>query len=296
MSFYEEQAANKRMTYALFAVFFVFLVVLGVLFSYIMDNYFISIAFFFFALIYMLVSYFYSGRIVAAISGAKPADPMRHKQFINVVEEMALASGMPVPKPYVIDDTAMNAFAAGRDPEHSIICATTGLIAKMNRAELTGVVAHEMSHIRNRDVLVMTMTSVLVGIAVLMSDFMLRMFLWGGVGSNRREGGGVAVVAIVVGLLLAILTPFIAQAIKFAISRKREYLADASGAQLTRYPEGLASALEKIKGDSEVLEAANKATAHLYIANPLKGQKLWFKGMFATHPPIDDRIAKLRAM
>lgn len=296
MSFYEEQAANKRMTYALFAVFFVFLVVLGVLFSYIMDNYFISIAFFFFAVIYLLISYFYSAQIVAGISRAKPADPMRHKRFINVVEEMALAAGMPIPKSYVIEDTAMNAFAAGRDPEHSIVCATTGLISKMNRAELTGVVAHEMSHIRNRDVLVMTMAAVLVGIAVLMSDFMLRMFLWGGIGGNRREGGGVAIVAIVVGLLLALLTPFIAQAIKFAISRKREYLADASGAQLTRYPEGLASALEKINGDKEPLESANKATAHLYIANPLKGQKLWFKNMFATHPPIEDRIAKLRAM
>jgi len=298
VSFYEEIKSNNRMTYFLFIIFFFLIIILGILVSLVTDFYLFVPIFGFIAIVYILVSYYNSDKIVTAISGAKPADEQQFKQLHNIVEEMALASGQPKPKVYVIHDTAINAFATGRNPEHSVICVTTGAVQRLNRAELTGVVAHEMSHIRNRDIKVMTMAAILVGLAVLLSDFMLRMVFWGGVGRGNRsgKGGALFIAALAIGIILAILTPFIAQLIKFAISRKREYLADASAAQLTRYPQGLVGALQKIKNDKEPLEAANKATAHLYIANPLKGQKLWMKSMFSTHPPIEDRIARLQGM
>ena len=298
MSFYEEISRNKRTTYLLFLVFFVLIFVLGYIFSFLMDSYIFVPIFGIFAIVYTLFTYYNSDKIITAISGAKQVTKEQQPKLHNIVEEMTIASGLPKPRIYVIQDTAINAFATGRDPEHSVVCVTTGAIDKLSRAELTGVVAHEMSHIKNYDIRVMTIAAVLVGLSVLLSDFLLRMFLWGNLGGNRdsRGGGQITIVAIVVGLLLAILTPFIAQAIRLAISRKREYLADASAAQMTRYPEGLAGALTKIKNDPEILEAANKATAHLYIANPLKNRKMWLKNMFSTHPPIDDRIAKLNAM
>lgn len=299
MGFYEEISANRNMTILLFVAFFILILALGAVFSLVLnDSIFVPI-FAVFSIIYAVFSYYNSDKIVLAISKARPATHEEFPKFWHVAEEMAIASGIPVPRLYVIDDTAMNAFATGRDPKHSVICATTGLLAQMNREELQGVIAHEMSHIKNRDILVMTMAAILVGLAVLLSDFMLRMFFWGGVrggGDRDSKGGAIMIIGIVVGVLLAILTPLIAQMINFSISRKREYLADASSAQMTRYPQGLASALRKISKDNEILEAANKATAHLYIANPLKGQKLWFKSLFSTHPPIEDRIAKLEAM
>ena len=294
LSFYEQVDSNRKMTFFLFSVFFFLILALGWVVSFLMDSYVIFPLFGVIAIVYILVSYYYSAGIVTRISGAISADKNEFKQLHNVVEEMSLAAGLPKPGVYVIRDSAINAFASGRDPGHAIICVTTGCLTRLSRAELTGVVAHEMSHIKNYDIRVMTMAAILVGLAVLLSDFLLRMFFWGGLGRSRdRNGGGIAIAAIVLGLLLAILTPLIAQVIKFAISRQREYLADASASELTRYPEGLASALRKIRDDSELLEAANKATAHLYIADPLKGQKIWFKGLFASHPPIDDRIAKL---
>ncbi|MFH1587067.1 MAG: M48 family metallopeptidase [Candidatus Diapherotrites archaeon] len=299
MSFYEEIEANKRMTYLLFIVFFFFILFLGIITDFIFSGGFFFVPIFgIIAIIYILISYYFSDKIITAISGAKPADPKKHAILINVVEEMSIAAGIPMPKAYVIEDTAINAFATGRDPEHSAICTTTGCLTRLTRDELTGVVAHEMSHIKNQDIKVMTMAAIMVGMAVLMSDFLLRMFFWGGLrgGGNRKGGGPVMIAAIAVGILLALLTPVIAQIIKLAISRKREYLADASGVQLTRYPQGLASALSKIRDDNEPLEAANKATAHMYIANPLKGQKIWMKSLFATHPPIDDRINRLTHM
>ena len=286
------------MTFGLFVVFFFLIIVLGFVVSFIVGSYFLVPVFGIIAIVYILISYYNSDKIVTALSRAKPADEQEFKQLHNIVEEMSIASGLPKPRVYVIEDTAINAFATGRDPEHSVVCVTTGCLSRLNRPELTGVIGHEMSHIKNYDIRVMTMAAILVGLAVLLSDFLLRMFLWGGLGRGRsREGGGaIMLVAIAVGLILAVLTPVIAQVIKFAISRRREYLADASAVQLTRYPAGLAGALTKIKNDSEPLEAANKATAHLYIANPLKGQKLWMKSLFASHPPIDDRIAKIRGM
>ena len=299
MSFYEEISANNRMTFFLFIVFFFLILVLGIAISYAFGSYLFVPIFGIIAIIYILVSYYNSDRIVVAISSAKPADEQQFHQLHHIVEEMAIAAALPKPRVYVIEDTAINAFATGRDPAHSVICVTTGAVQFLNREELTGVVAHEMSHIRNRDIKVMTMAAILVGITVLLSDFMLRMFLYGGFrggGKSEGKGGALIIVGIVVALLLAILTPLIAQLINFAISRKREYLADASAVQITRYPLGLAGALQKIMNDKEALEAANKATAHLYIANPLKGQHLWMKSMFSTHPPITDRIARLQKM
>ncbi len=298
MSFYEQVSANRRMTFFLFVVFFFLIIALGFVVSFLMGSYFFVPLFGIIAIVYILVSYYNSDKLITSLSRAKPADKQEFKQLHNIVEEMSIAAGLPKPKVFIIRDSAINAFATGRDPQHAVICVTTGCLSRLNRAELTGVVGHETSHIRNYDIRLMTMAAILVGLAVLLSDFLLRMFLWGGLARGRsRDGAGwLMLAAIGVGLLLAILTPFIAQIIKLAISRRREYLADASAVQLTRYPQGLAGALEKIKNDKEPLEAANKATAHLYIANPLKGQKLWMKGLFASHPPIDKRISRLREM
>jgi len=244
--------------------------------------------------------YFWSDKITLAMSKARPVEKSEFPYLYNVVEGLAIAAGLPAPRCYVIDDTAPNAFATGRNPKHAVICVTTGLLEKMNRAELEGVIAHEMSHIKNYDVLVQTLTVVMVGIVALMSDWMLRTFMWGGGGRRRsRErsgGGGAAAIFIVVGLVLAALSPLISRLIQFAVSRKREFLADASSAMLTRYPPGLASALRKISADTEPLEAANKATAHLYIVNPLKDYKKGLNRLFSTHPPIEERIAALEKM
>jgi len=243
------------------------------------------------------VSYYNSDKIALGISRARPARLEDHPHLYHSVEGLAIAAGLPTPKLYIIDDTAPNAFATGRDPEHAAIAVTTGLLGKLNRVELEGVIAHEMSHIANYDTRLMTITVVLVGTVALVSDWMLRTFFWGG-GRRRKtsSGGNAGAILLLVAVVLAVLSPIIAQLIKLAISRKREFLADANGALLTRYPEGLASALLKISGDREPLEVANKATAHLYIANPLKGQKGSFNKLFSTHPPVEERVAALRAM
>jgi heat shock protein HtpX len=245
-------------------------------------------------------SYFASDKIVLAISRARPVKKEDYPYLYNVVEGLAIAAGLPKPRCYVIDDTAPNAFASGRNPENSVIVVTTGLLQKLNRAELEGVIAHEMSHIKNYDILVQTLAVVMVGIVALLSDWTLRTFFWGG-GRRRSKdkssgGGNAGQILIVVALVLAILSPIIAQLLRLAISRKREFLADANGALLTRYPPGLASALKKLSADREPLEAANKATAHLYIVNPLKNIKGRVNKLFSTHPPIEKRIAELEKM
>lgn len=244
-------------------------------------------------------SYYASDKIVLAISRAKPVEKKDYPYLYNVVEGLAIAAGLPKPRCYIIDDTAPNAFASGRNPKNSVIVVTKGLLQKLNRAELEGVIAHEMAHIKNYDVLVQTLTVVMVGVIALLSDWILRSFIWGG-GRRRRSsgkgGGNAAAILVVVGLVLAILSPLIAQLIRFAVSRKREFLADANGAFLTRYPPGLASALRKLSADKEPLEAANKATAHLYIINPLTDIKGAVNKMFSTHPPVEERIAALEKM
>jgi heat shock protein HtpX len=252
------------------------------------------------AVIMTFGSYYASDKIVLAISRARPVKKEDYPYLYNVVEGLAIAAGLPKPRCYVIDDTAPNAFASGRNPENSVIVVTTGLLQKLNRAELEGVIAHEMSHIKNYDVLVQTLAVVMVGVVALLSDWTLRTFFWGGGRRRSREqssgGGNAAAVFIVVALVLAILSPIIAQLLRLAISRKREFLADANGALLTRYPPGLASALKKLSADREPLEAANKATAHLYIVNPLKNIKGRMNKLFSTHPPIEERVAALEKM
>jgi len=244
-----------------------------------------------------LVSWYNSDKMVLAISKARPAEKSQYPHLYNSVEGLAIAAGIPKPALYVIEDSAPNAFATGRNPEHAAIAVTTGLLDKLNRTELEGVIGHEMSHIADYDTLLMTVTVILVGTVALVSDWMLRTFLWGGGRRRKSTGGGqTGMILMVVALVLAILSPLIAQLIRLAISRKREFLADANAAKLTRFPEGLANALEKIASDREPLEVANKATAHLYIENPLKEHKGGVNKLFSTHPPVEQRIAALRSM
>ena len=243
--------------------------------------------------------YYSSDKIVLAISKARPVTKEEYPYLYNVVEGLAIAAGVSTPRCYVIDDTSPNAFATGRNPQNAVICVTKGLLEKMNRVELEGVVAHEMSHIKNYDVRLQTVVVVMAGVVALLSDWMLRSFFWGGGRRRSRErggGSGAGAILVAVGLLLALLSPLIATIIQLAVSRKREFLADASGAMLTRYPPGLASALRKLAADTEPLKEANKATAHLYIVNPLKNVKGAVNRLFSTHPPIEERIAALEKM
>jgi heat shock protein HtpX len=250
-------------------------------------------------LAFALVSYYSSASIALGISGAREVAQEQEPELYRTVENLCIGAGLPMPKVYVIEDSSPNAFATGRDPDHASVAVTRGLLQKLEQPELEGVMAHELSHIGNYDIRVMTIVVVLVGLAALMADFMLRLTYFGAGSrrSNRGKGGGAAA-AIVYGLALvgAILAPIAAQLIRFAVSRQREYLADASGALLTRYPEGLARALEKIAADPDPLETANKATAHLYINNPLREHASWLNNLFSTHPPIAERVRLLRAM
>ena len=242
------------------------------------------------------VSFYFSDKIVLGVSGAKAISETSHKELYRMVENIAIAGGLPTPRIYIIDDSAPNAFATGRDPKHSAIAFTTGIIDKLNKLELEGVTAHELSHVGNRDTLVMTVVSILVGTLALVSDMFLRSLWFGGHDRDSDSKGNA--IFMVLALVAAILAPVIATLIQLAVSRRREYLADASGVLLTRNPEGLATALLKISGDKEALEVANRGTAHLYIANPLKGSQAvgWLAGLFNTHPPVQDRVKALREM
>jgi heat shock protein HtpX len=248
--------------------------------------------------IYALFSYYASSRVALGVSGAREVTKEEEPVLVRIVENLSIGSGLPMPKVYVIEDSAPNAFATGRDPKHASVAATRGLLDKLDKAELEGVMAHEMSHIGNYDIRVMTITVVLVGLVALLADFFLR-WAWFGAGrrsGNRDKGGGGAALIAVVAILFAVLAPLIAKFIQLAISRKREYLADASGALLCRNPDALARALEKISSDHEPLEAANKATAHMYFENPLKEHASGLNNLFNTHPPVEERIRLLRAM
>ncbi len=303
MTHYDLIASNKRKSLVVVSLFMIFIVGVTYLMAY---GFGYSLDFVFYALIFSCVmafaSYWWSDKIILSISGARPATRQEFFDFYTVTENLVMSQRMPMPKLYVMEDSAMNAFATGRDPQHAAVCATTGILARLNRAELEGVIAHELSHVENYDTRLMAIVTILVGLVALLADWMLRMTAWGGGGRRNRDndsGGQLQMVFFVVAIFLALLSPFIAQLIQLAISRRREYLADASGAGITKNPEGLARALEKIGQDTEPLEAANKATAHLYISNPLKnvrGSKSWFAGLFDTHPPIEERIKALRSM
>jgi heat shock protein HtpX len=245
-----------------------------------------------------LATYYGGDRMVLAASRAREITHDDAPVLFNVVEEMAIAAGQPMPKVYIIDDSAPNAFATGRDPEHASVAVTSGLLEKLDRDELQGVIAHEMSHVGNYDIRYAMLVGILVGTTVLISDFFLRgLWFGGGRGGGRGGGGGyIQLIMIVIAIVLAILAPLFARLLQLSISRQREYLADATAVQLTRNPKGLADALQKISGDREVLEAANRATAHLYIVNPIKKFEKRARGLFSTHPPIEERIKILRQM
>jgi heat shock protein HtpX len=246
-----------------------------------------------------LGGYYYGDKMVLSLSGARPADRKRDFDLYTVTENLAIAAGIPKPKVYVIEDTAPNAFATGRDPAHAVVCATRGLLTKLDRHELEGVIAHELSHIQNYDTRLMAIVAILVGSLAIVADFFLRSLWWGGGRSRDREDRGqIGAIMMVLGIIFALLSPLIATLIQLSISRRREFLADASGALLTRYPEGLARALEKISRDPNVLHEATNATAHLFIINPFKEKNFgaWFAGLFDTHPPIAERIKILRSM
>jgi heat shock protein HtpX len=295
LNVYEQVDRNKQRStlIVLFFAIFVAIVIyfLGRAFGY--GSGFIGLALIFSGLT-SFVGYWYSDKVILAVSGARPADKQRDYKLFTVTENISLAAGIPMPRLYVIEDSAPNAFATGRDIDHAVVAATTGLIDKLDRTELEGVVAHEISHIKNYDMRLMSVVVVLVGMITLLADWLLR-------GSLRRRGsrddGGGAI--LIVGLLLALLSPIIGKLIQLALSRRRELLADASAVMLTRQPSGLASALRKISADPEPLEAANKATAPLYIVNPLKGVEGRvdrFASLFSTHPPIEQRLKALEEM
>lgn len=300
---YDRIGANKRTTWLLMAIFIIVGGGLAALIVLAMGAPIGLLGFVgIFMILYAVISYYVSTQVVLSISGAHEVtkdDGDQEREFVRRVENLCIGAGLPMPRTWVLEDSAPNAFATGRDPNHSHIVVTRGILNKLEPIELEGVLAHELSHIGNYDIRLMTLVTVLVGLIALMGDVFLR-WTWFGAGSRRNSrdqgGGAIAIVLIVVAILAAIMAPIIAQTIKFAISRRREYLADASGALLCRNPEALARALEKIAADPEPLEAANKATAHLYIENPLRDHSSFLNNLFDTHPPIEERIRLLRAM
>lgn len=280
---------NIRKTWFLMAIFLIVVIAICYVFSYIYDD--VSILYFgiIFSLVMNLFSYYNSDKIAIFTSGAKEAKEADYKELHRVVENLSITAGLPKPKVYVIEDEAPNAFATGRDPAHASVAVTTGLLATLDKTELEGVMAHELSHIGNRDILVSTVVVVLVGFIALISDIFIRGQFFRGRDSNKG-GGYIALI----GIALAILSPIVATLIQLAISRKREFLADSSGALLTRYPDGLASALQKIADSGKKLKRANHATAHLFISNPFGARtKGFLTNLFQTHPPVAERVAAL---
>jgi heat shock protein HtpX len=293
---YTQQSKNVTKTWMLMSVFLVIVIALGFFISQAYGNPNILYIFVVFSIIMNIVGYWYSDKITLSIAGAHSATREQYFDFYTIVENLSITAGLPMPKIYVIPDPAPNAFATGRDKNHAVVAATTGLLAIMNKTELEGVIAHELSHIGNRDMLLSTVAVVLVGFISIVSDMLMRMTFWGG-GRDRddREGNGIV---MIIGIVLAILAPILATLIQLAISRKREYLADASGALLTRYPEGLASALEKIASYKRPMIRQSTAIAHLYIASPFGSGSFGRKigTLFSTHPPVEERVKILRGM
>ncbi|MEI6659907.1 MAG: M48 family metallopeptidase [bacterium] len=293
---YTHQAENTRKTWLLMSGFLVIVIALGFIFSRLYGNPNILYIFVAISIAMNIVGYWYSDKIALSLARARPVTREEFFDLYTTVENLAITAGLPTPKIYVIEDQALNAFATGRDREHAVVAVTTGLLAIMNKTELEGVLAHELSHVGNRDMLVSTIVVVLVGFISIVSDILIRSTFLGGRRSNdKEEGGGLF---LIVGIILSILAPILATLIQLAISRKREYLADSTGVLLTRYPEGLASALEKIHKYERPMQARSTAIAHLYISNPLGAgspmQKL--NNLFSTHPPIEERIKILREM
>jgi len=291
-SFYQEIQSNRQRSVLVIIFFVIFIIATGYLLSYYFNSqYFLPIA-----IVYSLVSsfsgYFWGDKIVLTLNKAVPASREKYFNFYTATENLSAVAKIPVPKIYVIESPAMNAFATGRNPQNAVICATTGLLEKLNKTELEGVIGHELSHIKNYDILLMTVVSVLIGTLSILINLTSRRMLWGGDRDNdRREGSSIF---MIIGIVLIIFAPIIAQLIQLAISRRREYFADASSVALTRQPSGLISALSKIDADTTPLKEASTATASLYISNPFKKDKI--ASLFFTHPPIKDRIKALQGM
>lgn len=288
---YSHQSKNIELTWLYLSIFLLVVIGIGYIFAGLYGNssiLYIAVAF---SVITSFASYWWSDKIVLSMSHAEPVDRESNRELYTLVENLAITAGMPLPKIYIIQDEALNAFATGRNPEHGVICFTTGILARLSRVELEGVAAHELSHIKNRDTLVSTVVVILAGFISILADMFQRTLLFGGSrdSDNRNHGP-----LIIVGIILSLLAPLAAFLIRMAISRKREFLADASGALLTRYPEGLASALEKISADPKPVDTASSATAHLYISNPFKSGSLM--KLFMTHPPVEERLQALRDM
>jgi heat shock protein HtpX len=302
---YEQIASNKRRSALLVIAFVALIVAVGVavdlLIGYGVAGVVVALAF---AAGTALLAYWKSDAVALAMSHARPADPAQHARLHNLVEGLCIAAGLPKPRLYVIDDPAPNAFATGRSPRHAAVAVTTGLLEKMNRIELEGVLAHELSHVKNYDILVSTLAVTLVGVVALLSDFALRFLWWGGPrhrDDRRGGGGGPAAVLALVGFLLLLVAPLAARVMQFAVSRRRELLADVTGVSLTRYPPGLIAALEKLKEDTTVVHSSSRATAHLWIESPLartreEGRLAWLNRLFDTHPPLEERIEALKEL
>ena len=288
---------NKWRTILLVFVFLFLVSLMGVVFGLILGNLYLGvIAAVVIGMIYSFIMYRTGDSVILKMSGAKPVTKAEYPHLYHAVEGLSIAAGIPTPKAYVIKDSALNAFATGKDPQHASVAVTTGLLERLNRQELEGVLAHEISHIKNYDIRVMMLATVLVGIVTLIADFILYSFFFSGNNSDNDKGNA-HIIILIVGIALALLAPLIANLIKLAISRNREYLADTSGALLTRYPPGLASALKKIKSDPDPLvDKANKASAHLFISTPFRNKAGVMTKLFSTHPEIDERIKRLEAM
>ena len=290
---YTEQDKNIHKTWALLLGFLVVVIGLGWVLAQVWQSPAVLYAAIIFALMMNFASYWWSDKIVLKLTGARPAERERDWGVVTMVENLAITAGLPMPKVYVVDDPAPNAFATGRDAEHAVVAVTSGLLAILENEELEGVIGHELSHIGNRDILLSTVVVVLVGFVAILSDIFLRSMIWGGRDRDSRAGGAL----VLIGIVLAVLSPLIGTLIQLAISRRREFLADASGALLTRYPEGLARALEKISAQNMPLRRASNATAHLFIVNPFGAAGL--KGihkLFLTHPPVEERLRALRGL
>ncbi len=290
---YTEQSKNVRRTWFLMTLFFVIVIGLGYFISYYYNNPGILFVAVIFSLVMNIASYWYSDKIVLSISGAKPADHDTYTDLYHIVENLSITAGLPMPKVYIMTDSSPNAFATGRDKEHAVVAVTTGLLQILNKNELEGVIAHELSHIGNKDILLSTVVVVLVGFVSILANIFMRGGIGRGGRDNDSKGGNILAV---IGIVLVILSPIFAKLIQLAISRKREFLADSSSVLLTRYPEGLAGALQKISGSSIPMQNPNNATAHLFIANPFGlqaragsfGKKI--SGLFSTHPPVEERV------
>ncbi len=299
MTLYTQQESNIHKTWLLFTLFLIIVIGIGWLFSRIYND--PSILYFavIFSVLMNFIAYWYSDKIVLKMCRAVPVEKKNAPELYNIVENLCITAGLPMPKVYLIREKQPNAFATGRNPKHAVVAVTEGLLEKLDRSELEGVIAHELSHVGNRDMLLGTVIVVLVGFISILSDIFLRSSFFGGFRSrDNREAGQVGAILMLVGIVLAILAPIAAMLIQLAISRKREFLADTSGALLTRYPEGLASALEKISSDPTPMRVANNTTAHLWLDDPFKGRKKtsWLRKLFMTHPPVEERIRALKGM